>query len=219
MTTDSAPEAIPRPNTGLAPSKIRHEWFQNDNFVTVTVFVKNLPKENVQLNLEPRVLSLSVKLPNSGGTDYSLELDPLAHEIIPAESKHSVLSTKIEIKLKKAEIGIKWGALEGQESGPVTKVAGAGDVPQQPPAYPSSARKRVDWSKVEKQAEEDKAEGEDALNSLFAKIYKDADPEAKKAMMKSFTESGGTVLSTNWKDVGTKYVEPSPPDGMEARKW
>jgi suppressor of G2 allele of SKP1 len=38
-------------------------------------------------------------------------------------------------------------------------------------------------------------------------------------MMKSFSESGGTVLSTNWQDVGTKKVEVQPPEGMEARKW
>jgi suppressor of G2 allele of SKP1 len=32
-------------------------------------------------------------------------------------------------------------------------------------------------------------------------------------------ESNGTVLSTNWKDVGAKKVEGGPPDGMELKKW
>jgi suppressor of G2 allele of SKP1 len=32
-------------------------------------------------------------------------------------------------------------------------------------------------------------------------------------------ESGGTVLSTNWKDVGEKKVDIKPPDGMEWKKW
>lgn len=32
-------------------------------------------------------------------------------------------------------------------------------------------------------------------------------------------ESNGTVLSTNWKEVGKKKVEGSPPDGMEVKKW
>lgn len=32
-------------------------------------------------------------------------------------------------------------------------------------------------------------------------------------------ESNGTVLSTNWKDVGQKKVEGTPPDGMELKKW
>ena len=32
-------------------------------------------------------------------------------------------------------------------------------------------------------------------------------------------ESGGTVLSTNWKDVGAKTLDVKPPDGMEFKKW
>ena len=32
-------------------------------------------------------------------------------------------------------------------------------------------------------------------------------------------ESGGTVLSTNWEEVGTKKVEMKPPDGMEFKKY
>ena len=32
-------------------------------------------------------------------------------------------------------------------------------------------------------------------------------------------ESNGTVLSTNWKDVGKAPVNCSPPSGMENRKW
>lgn len=38
-------------------------------------------------------------------------------------------------------------------------------------------------------------------------------------MMKSFSESGGTVLSTNWKDVGQKKVEMKPPEGMEFKQY
>ena len=32
-------------------------------------------------------------------------------------------------------------------------------------------------------------------------------------------ESGGTVLSTNWGEVGEKKVEMKPPDGMEWKKY
>lgn len=32
-------------------------------------------------------------------------------------------------------------------------------------------------------------------------------------------ESGGTVLSTNWKEVAKQKVDVKPPDGMEFKKW
>lgn len=32
-------------------------------------------------------------------------------------------------------------------------------------------------------------------------------------------ESGGTVLSTNWKEVAGQKVDVKPPDGMEFKKW
>jgi len=38
-------------------------------------------------------------------------------------------------------------------------------------------------------------------------------------MMKSFVESNGTVLSTNWQEVGSKTIECTPPDGMHVNKW
>jgi len=38
-------------------------------------------------------------------------------------------------------------------------------------------------------------------------------------MMKSYQESNGTALSTDWKDVSKKKVETSPPEGLEAKKW
>jgi suppressor of G2 allele of SKP1 len=42
-----------------------------------------------------------------------------------------------------------------------------------------------------------------------------ASDDAKRAMMKSYQESQGTVLSTNWQEVGKEKVEIKPPSGME----
>lgn len=45
------------------------------------------------------------------------------------------------------------------------------------------------------------------------------DEDTRRAMMKSFVESNGTVLSTNWSEVGAKKIDCTPPDGMVAKKW
>ncbi|KAJ3415383.1 Cochaperone protein [Chytridiales sp. JEL 0842] len=211
--TASAP--IPPAASFLPPQKIRHEWFQNENFVTVSVFIKNLPKDAVKIDFHPRSLSVQCKLPT--GSDYMLELDPLAHETVPGESKYSVLGTKVEIKLKKAMVGIRWNNLEGEDDGLVQTMTGAAG--QQPPSYPSSSKKSKNWDALAKSVEEDKPEGEQALNALFQKIYKDADENTRKAMMKSYVESNGTCLSTNWDEVGKGRVPVTPPDGMVAKKF
>ena len=49
------------------------------------------------------------------------------------------------------------------------------------------------------------------LERFFQQVYGDLGEEGKRAMMKSFTESGGTVLSTDWGDVGGRKVVPQPP--------
>ena len=64
--------------------------------------------------------------------------------------------------------------------------------------------------------------GEDPSMSFFKQIFAQGDEEKRRAMMKSFQTSGGTVLSTDWSDVAKKDYEgkdrPSPPKGQEWRK-
>eukprot|EP00882_Tetradesmus_deserticola_P025932 GHRQ01028522.1.p1 GENE.GHRQ01028522.1~~GHRQ01028522.1.p1 ORF type:complete len:128 (+),score=60.64 GHRQ01028522.1:335-718(+) len=68
---------------------------------------------------------------------------------------------------------------------------------------------------------EEKGELDDAdpLGGFFKKIFSQGDEDTRRAMMKSFVESNGTVLSTNWKDIGAKKTECTPPEGMELHKW
>ncbi|KAI9335259.1 SGS domain-containing protein [Obelidium mucronatum] len=243
-TTSAAP--ITPAAAFLPPSKIRHEWFQNENFVTVSVFVKGLNKADpsiVQVEYQDLALSVTIKLPS--GSDYmadpssvshhllffllstsllnntqpqQLELDPLFEAIIPSESKHSVMSTKVEIKLKKKVLGIKWNDLEKQSVDAVTQQVSTVNTAAAP-AYPSSSKKKHDWDSIVKNHEDDKPEGEAALHALFKNIYKDASDETRRAMVKSYQESGGTTLSTNWEEIGKKRVEVSPPEGMVAKKY
>jgi suppressor of G2 allele of SKP1 len=87
------------------------------------------------------------------------------------------------------------------------------------PAYPTSSKTGPkNWDKVvdgEVAADEDDKD----VNFFFKQLYKNATPEQQRAMMKSFTESNGTALSTDWNDVGKRTVETVPPEGVEAKKW
>ncbi len=60
---------------------------------------------------------------------------------------------------------------------------------------------------MDKDLKADKAEGSDALNDLFKQIYGRADEATRRAMIKSYQTSGGTVLSTNWSEVASKDYE------------
>lgn len=93
-------------------------------------------------------------------------------------------------------------------------------------ASPASASKlRSKWDKLQLDDDDDddnpdKPKGSEAsIDAFFQRLYADADDDTRRAMMKSYVESGGTSLSTNWSEVGKGEVKTQPPTGTEARKW
>ncbi|KAM6180412.1 protein SGT1 homolog [Erethizon dorsatum] len=196
-------------------SELRYDWYQTESQVIITLMIKNVQKNDVNVEFSEKELSALVKLPS--GEDYNLQLR-LLHPIIPEQSTFKVLSTKIEIKMKKPE-AVRWEKLEGQGDVPSSKQFIA-DVKN---LYPSSSHYTRNWDKlvgeIKEEEKNEKLEGDAALNKLFQQIYSDGSDEVKRAMNKSFMESGGTVLSTNWSDVGTRKVEINPPDDMEWKKY
>lgn len=202
------------------PVTIKHDWYQTESHVCVTVLAKNLSPDSVSVQFAPSTMMMKAKLPD--GTDYELNLN-LSFPIVPEQSSHTVMKTKVEIKMKKCD-GIRWSSLEGQALVNVKQIPVAiPELSAQPPVYPSSSAKKKNWDKIEseikKEEAEEKPEGEAALNQLFQKIYGEGSDEIRRAMNKSFQESGGTVLSTNWNEVSKDKVTVKPPDGVEFKKW
>lgn len=116
-------------------------------------------------------------------------------------------------------------------SGNTTKQPG----PDKAPSYPTSSKSGAkDWDKVASSLTKKKKKstsgkgaggdgdeggdsdlsdygGGDEVDSFFKKLYANSDPDTQRAMMKSFYESEGTALSTNWGEVGKGKVKVSPP--------
>jgi suppressor of G2 allele of SKP1 len=191
---------------------------------------------------QTHISQISISFPTLAGTDYHFSLDPLYAPIDPSASTSKITPTKVELVLKKKTPGQQWKSLEGSgapaaanttSSDPDVKQAVLAD---KPPEYPTSSRKGPkNWDKVveditkkpkitdDAAAAEDDDEfedhGGDEANFFFKKLFAGASPETQRAMMKSYQESNGTVLSTNWDEVSKGKVETSPPDGMVAKKW
>ena len=101
--------------------------------------------------------------------------------------------------------------------------------PSAPSTSTSTRKQQKNWEGIttgilgaekEKTTDQDPNVGGDAtLNGFFQKIFGDADENTKRAMMKSYQESGGTTLSTNWDEVKKAPVEVKPPAGSEWKKW
>lgn len=180
-----------------ATPKLKYDWYQTDTYVTVNVLIKNVSEHEVKVAYEERYIKID--LPSDEIFDIHL-----AKAIIPSKCTHRVKQTKIELKLKKLNEDL-WTNLEAAKA--------SENMSLQP-------KTKTNWDKlVESELKDDAAQGEAALNELFQKIYTEGSDEVKKAMNKSFLESGGTVLSTNWNEVGENKVEIKPPDGMEWKKW
>ncbi|KAK4480725.1 hypothetical protein RD792_013807 [Penstemon davidsonii] len=196
----------------------RHEFYQKPEEVVVTIFAKRVPANSVVIDFGEQILSVDIEVPGEEAYHFQPRL---FGKIVPSKCRYEVMSTKIEIRLTKAD-SLHWSSLEFSRNVPVAHKEYVSSGSQKP-TYPSSKPKRVDWDKLEaqvkKEEKEEKLDGDAALNKFFRDIYKDADEDTKRAMSKSFVESHGTVLSTNWKEVGSKKVEGSPPDGMEVKKW
>ncbi|KAG1367743.1 protein SGT1 [Cocos nucifera] len=202
----------------LSKQKYRHDFYNSPTELVLTIYARGILAECVTVDFGEQILSVSINIPGEEAYHFQPRL---FGKIIPEKCKYRVLSSKLEIRLFKAE-AITWTSLEFSKEKALLQKINASAVKSQRPSYPSS-KSKVDWDQLEaqvkKEEKEEKLDGDAALNKMFRDIYLDADEDMRRAMTKSFVESNGTVLSTNWKEVGSKKVEGSPPDGMDLKKW
>ena len=220
----------------------RHDFYQTDSSIHVSVYVKGCRAEDVECAINETSLELTISAPS---TLSSLRITPLFSPVAPSASSFKVLGSKIEIQLTKAVPGLHWTKLQGDVEGESqlaqtcrciqltlsSPSAGGTHVAAPPPASSTSTssssappplsapRSRSKWDSFAAEDESGKADEDASIDDFFKKLYADADDETRRAMMKSYQESGGTALSTNWGEVSKGKVKTSPPEGMEAKKW
>lgn len=182
--------------SSASAERVKYRWYETDPRVVVEVPLKNVNEQDVTVNYAPQNLEISIKLPDD--EIYSLKLN-LFKEIVPNECSYRIRSSKVEVYLPKVQHS-RWDKLEKDEPKPEVSV------------------QTKNWDKVVKENLTENDE-DSSIDQLFAKIYADGNDDQKRAMLKSFTESGGTVLSTNWDEVGKKKVDIKPPEGLEFKSW
>ncbi|CAH6721974.1 protein Sgt1p [[Candida] jaroonii] len=193
--------------------KIREDWYQTTDDVIITIYAKNIKKEDFSIEYGDR--SVSVSFPSGPGSEYNYNLDPLFASIDSEKSSFRVFGTKIEIYLVKKE-KFQWKSLEGSDEPDTVVRPNKSEENNGGLTYPTSSKKSINWANFKI---DDDDEGEKNENEFFSQLFKDTDEDSRRAMMKSYVQSNGTVLTTNWDEAKDKTFDTSPPEGMEAKKW
>jgi len=202
-------------------SSPRHEFYETDEKLTLSIFDKGVDPDDVLIKFLPRSFTYS-------RGDISLVLEPLKGQIDPEQSGFTVGKVKVEIRLVKL-VKFRWGALVGDSPDPLAPFPSQPAASASPPQAVKPKPFYKNWDGITESilssdkpsttTEDPNAGGDSSVNQFFQDIYSNANEDTKRAMMKSYLESGGTTLSTNWDEVGKAKVEVKPPQGSEWKQW
>lgn len=185
--------------------KFSNNWYQTDSKVVITLDCNSIINKNsTQVKIDKRQVSVLIE-------NIKVHEISLSNAIEESSSTFKLLTQKVEITLTKEVKDFNWITLDSQSASEIQK-------------YPTSYKKKVDFGEVDKQIalelKDYKEEGSDEMISFLKSVYSNASEETKRAMMKSYSTSGGTVLSTNWKEVQEKdYAGKDRPEAPKGQAW
>ena len=199
--------------------KIIYNWIQTPTEVSVEITAnKSLNGYEVQFE------SKAIKLIRTQDKSEKCKIN-LTNSIVTDKSTYKVNGMKIEIQMQKEIPNFNWVTLElGKGNQAVNNTADKTVYGY----YPSSSKVKKDWNQLDKELDKELKEDEskdanEGMMNMFRQIYERSDEKTRRAMIKSFQTSGGTVLSTDWNDVKDKDYEgkdrPEAPKGQEWRKY
>ena len=74
------------------PSRVRHEWYQTNTHIVVSILARQVAQDKVNVDFEATAVGVTIAL--EGGAEYQLNLS-LFHKILPDECKYAVGATKV----------------------------------------------------------------------------------------------------------------------------
>lgn len=232
--SNSSKKDDPLPNISTSiknePSCPKYQYYQNDNFMTISILEANVKPEQIQVEFETKHLSVVIE---KEGRKFTVIYSSLYDEINVEKSKIKFMDEKVLIKLNKMNEHEWHDLFERGESkktsvkkDSITKTSSSSTsstTVAKPVTRPYASHK--DWNAIERdvvrEEENETPDGEEAVQKLFQSIYKNANEDTRRAMIKSFQTSGGTCLSTNWEEVEKKDYEKDRivPKGQEWKNW
>ena len=203
--------------TNVGELKVIYNWIQTGTNITVDITSNhNLNAYDIKINKK----SIEFIDKKEGTLKYTINL---TNGILPDKSSYKITSSmKCKLELHKEVENFNWVNLEVNKNddslnNPKDKVVHG--------YYPSSSKVKKDWSQLDKEIDEQEKEdaskdGNEGMWRLFRDIYAKGNEETRRAMIKSFQTSGGTVLSTNWDEVKDKdYEGKDRPEAPKGQEW
>lgn len=224
----------------IAAAAPKYQYYQNDRIMTIAVLESGVHESDLMVDFQKD--TLRVKL-TKNGHEYTVVAGTLYDAIEPDQCKVLLRQEKVLIKLYKTKPDHWYELLCPTKKSNTNSGTVSAAVPSDTTIQAQSSTTQVpvsttnasigttpyashrNWNSIAKQLaeeeEREKPQGDDAMNKLFQTIYANADEDTRRAMIKSYQTSGGTVLSTNWNEVQEQDYEKvrTAPDGVEWKTW